>query len=163
MIYNRGKLGKIVEKFEKSNVPSIAQERREQVLRDHQNGFATAEEISSLSWEERGVRHYKEDKSLFRGLEGVAKPVIAIGAIALVALVAGNKIGEKILPQVDPRRVAVENCVGELVGRQVTIPRDALGELQHPQSVFDEQRACEQNENDPVLARPNLKHIPLGQ
>ncbi len=82
-----------------------------------------------------------------------------VGMVSLALLAGYLTLGK----ETDTQRVAVEGCVSDLVDRNVSIPRDGLGELQHPKSVFSEQRACEQNENDPVLARQNLRHIPLGE
>lgn len=64
-------------------------------------------------------------------------------------------------------RRAVESCVGTLVGRDVhLVIKDAstpTPTLEQPASVLDEQRACELNGNNPVLAKQNIRHIPIAE
>ncbi len=87
--------------------------------------------------------------------------VAAVGA-GLLALGASEVFG--VIANEDKGRVAVERCVGNLVGREVSIPRNPeTGVLEHPRSVFDEQTACEQNNNDSLKAYHNLGHIPLAE
>lgn len=141
--FDRGQFGRAIEKFDRSSdFPSIEERRK--------------------AWEGRGVHPHKEDVTLLSGISDIVKPVFAVGAIVAVSMLAGSKIKERVLPQSDAQRASVERCVGELIGREVSIPRDALGELQRPASVFDEQRACEKNGNNPEVARKNIRHIPLG-
>lgn len=57
----------------------------------------------------------------------------------------------------------IEGCVSTLVGREVDLVQDPFGPgLQHPRSVIEEQRACERNGGDPVVASTDIQPIPLA-
>lgn len=115
---------------------------------------ASYEIYQPMTIEESRAR--RQQASVEAKKRGKFMPLAKFAGASALALTIAYSAGSAILRENDYEK-ATEACVSEIVGHKVNIGRANDGEaLARPAAIFEKQLACEQNDNNPVLAQNHL-------